>query len=315
MTNTAKKNHSADALSRAIGVSQKLVPKLLADLDGVEVWRFQEPGNTHYAFDLTITRFGISVHGDIGNIAFDVGSAYGLKFLAGNDVEYYMHSKLAAEFKAQEFNEVAFLDFVMDGARNRLKGLEESLDPDSEEEVDWSALDASALMARIEKLGNSKAAMAELKRKDEVSGLFDVLECVQCADLPGTTESAHAWLMDHEEALGLSDTFEVNLTRVTWSTLFKLHVVNQCAKKAFAMKDAQQAEPLSAPVRLKHCHNRAPYKDSYETHGVGRDGQHRVHEIKNVNSKSCRFDTKLTDPSCAGCRWQTEDDPRDTAVA
>lgn len=59
------------------------------------------------------------------------------------------------------------------------------------------------------------------------------------------------------------------------------------------------------------CHNRPPFLDSYETHGVDRDGKVFITVIKNVMSKSCKLDSKLIQPGCQGCRWQLEDDPRD----
>jgi len=83
----------------------------------LDAWRCKEPGTTSYAFDIMITRFGISVMGDIGNLTFRVGVSYGMAFLAGNDVDYYIHSKLdSALYEKVDFDG----DRFMEGVAHRL---------------------------------------------------------------------------------------------------------------------------------------------------------------------------------------------------
>lgn len=66
----------------------------------VEVWRCKAESTTAYAFDIMMTRFGIAVVGDIGDLTFSVGLGYGISFLAGDDVTYYLHTKLNESHKA-----------------------------------------------------------------------------------------------------------------------------------------------------------------------------------------------------------------------
>ncbi|WP_226342927.1 MULTISPECIES: hypothetical protein [Pseudomonas] len=65
----------------------------------VEVWRCKAERTTAYAFDIMMTRFGIAVVGDIGDLTFSVGLGYGMSFLAGDDVTYYLHTKLNESHK------------------------------------------------------------------------------------------------------------------------------------------------------------------------------------------------------------------------
>lgn len=86
-----------------------------------EVWRCKRPDTTNYAFDLVISRFGIAMFGDTGTLAFNVGASYGLKFLAGDDVEYYIHSKLDHDLKTTELDEQAFDEAKIQYAVSRLE--------------------------------------------------------------------------------------------------------------------------------------------------------------------------------------------------
>lgn len=85
----------------------------LANTDELIVWRCQQPGSSFYAFDITITRFGISVVGDIGFLGFQVGTAYGLPFLAGKDVGYYIHSKLFSSCRETEVDQEELYRFCL----------------------------------------------------------------------------------------------------------------------------------------------------------------------------------------------------------
>ena len=64
-----------------------------------EIWECTNDGSSIYGFSICITRFGISIVGDIGSLTLKVGSDYGMEFLAGDDVGYYIHSKLESEFR------------------------------------------------------------------------------------------------------------------------------------------------------------------------------------------------------------------------
>lgn len=86
-----------------------------------EVWRCKRPDTTNYAFDLVISRFGIAMFGDTGSLVFNVGASYGLKFLAGDDVEYYIHQKLDHDLKTTELDEQGFEETKIRYAVSRLE--------------------------------------------------------------------------------------------------------------------------------------------------------------------------------------------------
>ena len=65
-----------------------------------KIYHCHKPPTNVYAFEIVLGKMGIYVGGDIGSLVYRV--ARGLEFLAGNDVEYYQHSKLEHIFYEQE---------------------------------------------------------------------------------------------------------------------------------------------------------------------------------------------------------------------
>lgn len=86
-----------------------------------EVWRCKQPETSNYAFDIVVTRYGIASFGDIGGLTFNVGASYGIKFLAGNDVEYYIHQKLDQDCKRTELDEDYFTEKCIELVLERLQ--------------------------------------------------------------------------------------------------------------------------------------------------------------------------------------------------
>lgn len=69
----------------------------------------------------------------------------------------------------------------------------------------------------------------------------------------------------------------------------------------------------SLPLNVK-CKDRAAYLDTIDVQdGWTEDGRRRMVTIPARNSKSCHFDLRETDPGCQGCKWQKQQDPRDTS--
>ncbi|MBC8742888.1 hypothetical protein F6X40_41225 [Paraburkholderia sp. UCT31] len=67
-----------------------------------EIWRCRKPGTSDLAMDIVLTPLTVSVTGDIDPLVFQVSR--GLDFLAGNDIEYYIHGKLSPECKSVELD-------------------------------------------------------------------------------------------------------------------------------------------------------------------------------------------------------------------
>lgn len=69
---------------------------------------------------------------------------------------------------------------------------------------------------------------------------------------------------------------------------------------------------MAYDLHTGRCSNREPYVDSYDVQdGWHEDGRRRMMRIENINSKSCKFDLRDTQPGCQNCRWQHVDDLRD----
>ena len=56
------------------------------------IYHCHKPGTSTYSFEIILGKMGIYVGGDIDSISYRV--ARGIEFLAGDDIDYYQHSKL-----------------------------------------------------------------------------------------------------------------------------------------------------------------------------------------------------------------------------
>ena len=90
--------------------------------ENYEIWRCKNPKSFAYAFDIFISTLGIAVVGDIDSVTFRVGKNYGMEFLAGNDVDYYIHSKVESDCKTSEFDKDYFYSTVSNILCDHIKG-------------------------------------------------------------------------------------------------------------------------------------------------------------------------------------------------
>jgi len=56
------------------------------------IYHCHKPGTSTYSFEIILGKMGIYVGGDIDSLSYRV--ARGIEFLAGDDIDYYQHSKL-----------------------------------------------------------------------------------------------------------------------------------------------------------------------------------------------------------------------------
>ena len=194
----------------------------LADANGVEVWRCQKPGSINLAFDICITRFGISMFGDADSLVFNVGRSYGLDFLARNP-DGYMIEKLDERYRSErEFDQDAFESIVFEAIIERLR---EDL-PDGHDQPECTTL--AGLAEWIEEQG-FESDLAELVDVAHEALFIDENE-VRVFD----------WLRENEEALGLSDTWELRTDKPSESLMRRLHYISHAARQILAIKAAQQ---------------------------------------------------------------------------
>ncbi|WP_339534775.1 hypothetical protein [Pseudomonas hunanensis] len=201
----------------------------------VEVWRCKAERTTAYAFDIMMTRFGIAVVGDIGDLTFSVGLGYGMEFLAGDDVTYYLHTKLNEAHKKKVFSTDLFRQVLVSNICRELHD-------DCSEEI-WDTLPTWAQDADLVQ-GEHWAkfrALTVTHRRDMENGddrwmhwddLFDIAENI------GFTEEAHQFMRDNAEVLCLGDEWYEHCVTETCDSLYaQLYMINHAAKAIMAQAD------------------------------------------------------------------------------
>lgn len=115
---------------------QKSVEKIQKDFIYTKLhdghWICRKIDTSIYCFEIVIGKYQIYMGGDIDSLVFKVGENYGMRFLAGTDVNYYMHSKLDHVYLDQkEFDKNALDDWLLyikecnDGDDKKLLELED----------------------------------------------------------------------------------------------------------------------------------------------------------------------------------------------
>lgn len=205
---------------------------VLADTDQLKAWRCKAPSTTCYAFDILITRFGIAIVGDINGLTFNVGLSYGIEFLAGDDIGYYIHSKLERHCQEREFDEEAFRAALVNGVCERI--CENSEHEQRESLPEWlkseGTLGEAGRWDELRALVKDKLSAIEYGEDgyDFWDGLSDRL---YEADQVSYTQEAHDLMSEHYEELGLGcDYWEITVDKPSDSLIDRLYMVNQAAK-------------------------------------------------------------------------------------
>lgn len=203
-----------------------------------EVWRCKSPKDTFYAFDICITRFGIAAFGDFGALVFRVGASYGLPFLAGNDVSYYIHSKLEEDCKRTEFDSEHFHQRQCEAVVERIKGMNEEAGLEEEDEgyltppergeeswEDYVGTLRSYCGKQCEQLDHGT------DEYEQWWGMWEFLD-----EGAESAESAHELFYDNEELLGIGDTWEYEFDKPAESLMHQLYMVRHAAKAILKQK-------------------------------------------------------------------------------
>lgn len=97
---------------RVVKTQEEFVYEKMFDTEHYRGWYCHKPGTGVYNFELIFGMRGIYINGDIDSLVFSV--ARGLGFLAGDDIDYYIHSKLDEAYREQyEIDPVAMEQWVM----------------------------------------------------------------------------------------------------------------------------------------------------------------------------------------------------------
>lgn len=220
--------------------------RLLAKNRDVEAWSCQKPGSSFYAFQIMIALRGIAVFGDIDGMLFKVGSNYGMEFLAGDDITYYIHSKLDPQSKKTVFDQAYFNEIIYKGLVRAVAAEyagDETL-PEWLHEIDTPMDKANEFHALVQ------ARRTDADRQ-EFWGQFAYVSH-QANDV-SSNEEAHQFLSDHEGFLCESDTWDYDFRTPDPELIQRLYMLNHAARTILQMRPTlQEAEsedevPVSAP--------------------------------------------------------------------
>lgn len=213
----------------------------LVNENGVEVWRCAQPGTSCYGFDICVTRFGMSMMGDIGPLVFNVGSLYGINFLR-HQSDGYLHEKLDSDIKRQVIDFDSIRDTVCSCIVARI---DEEFSADEIPEWISTIPDTGATLEQAELL------VEWLREKDAAdddrlpfSDLADVIDEVETFAEGRDSEVvlAYDFLQQHEELIGGSDLWETQISKPCPQLMARLFYVRHAANAIMAMKE------LATPV-------------------------------------------------------------------
>lgn len=206
-----------------------------------EIWRAAKPGCSAYAFDIAISRFGIAVYGDMDGMLFTVGASYGMEFLAGDDVGYYIHSKLKEDSKRKVFDKSYFLGVVAENARASLSDVWVHGDDDTLPAIladDAGNVEFDQLLAFLRE---QLAAGVEVVIKRTTRSIFgstttdswelsDIIELIEEARLIDDTRAAYEFMDEHRYTVGCEDLADYNFEMPDDNLIQRLYMVNRAAK-------------------------------------------------------------------------------------
>lgn len=203
----------------------------------LEAWRCKRPDTTNYAFDLVISRFGIASFGDTANLMFRVGASYGLPFLAGNDVEYYIHSKLDECCKKTELDDTTYQQALLQTITQWLADNDHEapaqgeMDDDTYREILgdwlWEQYLASDVMA---------------DDHDTFYALHDAL----AHQHPNSADEAHETMAELASKLDESYDYDHSFTRPANHLIQDLYVLRHAAQQILKLKHPEPGSALGA---------------------------------------------------------------------
>lgn len=214
--------------------------KCLVDNDDIEAWECSKTDTGFDSFVIVITRFTITVSGDMDSLIFRVGSKYGMKFLAGDDVEHYIYGKLEDAYRKETLDEDRLRTVVAQGFVSSLKLTVGS--SFSRQDYEGTLPSSGNLIT----LPAWNKLICLVERSANVGGWAELFyEVNECSVL----EEAYQILGDFNEGyfghcFWLDD---IHISKKCPRILERLHIVNSAAKKIVAIK--QHNEKLLGDIK------------------------------------------------------------------
>lgn len=181
--------------------------------DGVVVWRCKRPNTNCYSFDITCSDQSITMTGDISSLVWRIGR--GLGFLAGEDRDYYIYSKLEPEYRDQkELNKDYFVEVVCQIVCMSL-GIDEG-------KVGCGEMSRLYLNKKINEIYYTHEFYKELTGGFHGSVIDDAMECSELTEA-------------YELLRGLSgicpDWWDFTIARPKWDIVYRMYMVCEAAKR------------------------------------------------------------------------------------
>lgn len=235
-----KERESAALAARVAEDLEKHQYTQLVNENGVEVWRCAQPGTSCYGFDICVTRFGISMMGDIGSLVFHVGSSYGINFLR-HQSDGYLHEKLDSDCKRQVIDLDAIRDTVCECIASRIEA-----QLWSDDVPEWIS-DIQNNGATLEQAEQLVEWMQEREDADDqrlpFAELIEVIEEVETFADGRDSEVvlAYDFLRQNEELIGGSDLWETTTSKPCPQLMARLYYLRHAANAIIAIKEAASA--------------------------------------------------------------------------
>lgn len=225
----------------------------LYEAEDYKIYHCHKPGTNVYSFEIITGKMGIYVGGDIGSLVYRV--ARGIEFLAGNDVDYYQHSKLEhifynqEEFSQENLNDFLFnvlLDSIQDHEKFReaeqnednLKIMQLGIELDEDEAAAHSTLRVPTNLSEAVKFYQDNGLDAYPDRKpQEYNYAWDLYE-----SLRNNTDLADVRRLIYDSHFNNGDV--PPLSKVDEGIMFRLYMVNHAAKKIIAQRKAISEDPV-----------------------------------------------------------------------
>jgi hypothetical protein len=200
----------------------KHIVTCLIDNEEIEAWRFKKPDSSDCQMDIFVTRYGMAMVGDFGDITFRVGRSYGIPFLTHQSKGYVLE-KMDQNCKQYELDKEDLLQHAFEESKEYiLDSVSDYIVRNSVEET----TNLSELMAALETIQNTMDGYPYV--------IDDVLEFIEGVDLLEDLEEAYNFLYTVE---WLEDVFEWDIKKLASFTESRIWALHVAAEKILEYKN------------------------------------------------------------------------------
>ncbi|MDT4873079.1 hypothetical protein FQZ97_1083050 [compost metagenome] len=167
--------------------------------------------------------------------------SYGIEFLAGDDIGYYIHSKLDEKCKTRDFDEPAFRAAIIAGVCGLI--VDGSNDDETYEALPEWVREETARGVDASRWHDLRQLVKAEARKDDADNKWDEWSdlLAEASDI-GDENYAGVFMNEHCETLGLGpDWWEVRITTPAGSLIRELYMIRHAARAILAQTQAAAA--------------------------------------------------------------------------